>query len=446
VLILCPRVPSVDTLQLFYIAPIRYCPEFEKLFRALFFYVIFAARSCILDIGDDDDQLVLSFTMISSPSKARTNSCRSRSILVVSNRCIGSSLPLHSRKSVSALLIVILLFPVLFYFFTSNVPGVVIPVVGGELFNSVAVSESPPATAIISETQKNKHERPKDLSSSSSKTGIIYSHARDDRTGAAFQDMLMAHAYAWKRNLTYHGACISSNHTAPYADQLKELLQATGLNSILKFACPDTKRGGRIVAQKVYYRKDTAIWTAEWRNYIRSRLRPAFVKTGKNNKNTIAIHIRRGDVSPCDKDGDVVKRYLPNQHYLRILDHYAPVITRAGTTMQEQQQSQVVVYSQSKSFESWSDFSSACSQHNCTLRLDTDILEVWRGLLTADTLILSKSSFSLVAGLLSSAAQVVYTPFWHKPLANWTVISRKLKMETLRDLERIKRDNCTLTR
>jgi hypothetical protein len=370
--------------------------------------------------------------MISSPSKARTSSCRSRYILVVSDRCIRSSFRLHSRKTISTLLIVILLFPVLFYFSTSS---------GGELSDSVAISEAF-TTAVISETQKNKHER---LEGVSSNTGIIYSHARKDKTGAAFQDMLMIHAYAWHRNLTYYGACISSDYPAPHADQLKELLQATGLNSILKFACPDAKRGGRIVAQKVYYRKDTAMWTPDWRNHIRSRLRPAFVTTKKNDKNTIAIHIRRGDVSPCDKDGDVASRYLPNQHYLRLLDHYyryAPVITGAGTTLQEQQQSQVIVYSQSESFESWSDFASACSQHNCTLRLDTDILEVWRGLLTADTLILSKSSFSLVAGLLSSAAQVVYTPFWHQPLANWTVISRELEMETLRDLERIKRDNC----
>ena len=368
------------------------------------------------------------------PSKARTNNyyC-SRSYLVISNRCTRGNLRLSSRKTASALLVT-LLFPVLFYFFTSS--------------SGVTISGASP-TAVVSETQKSKHERPEDLSSN---IGIIYSHARKDGTGAAFQDMLMAHAYAWHRNLTYHGSCISSDHPAPHADQLKEILQATGLHTILKFACPDTtmdiKRGGRIVARKVYYRKDTAIWTADWRNYIRARLRPAFVRTTRNyDKYTIAIHIRRGDVSPCDKNSEVARRYLPNQHYLRLLDHYyryAPVITRAGTTLQEQQQSQVVVYSQSESFESWSDFASACSQHNCILRLDTDMLEVWRGLLTADKLILSKSSLSLVAGLLSSASQVVYTPFWHQPLANWTVISRELEMETLRDLERIKRDNCTL--
>jgi hypothetical protein len=59
------------------------------------------------------------------------------------------------------------------------------------------------------------------------------------------------------------------------------------------------------------------------------------------------------------------------------------------------------------------------------------------------TLLLSKSSMSLVAGLLSTAAVVIYTPFWHEPLADWTVISEELEWETRRELERIKRDNCT---
>jgi hypothetical protein len=373
--------------------------------------------------------------------------------------------------------VVILLFPALFYFSTSIEPEVVIPVVvGGKL--SVAISEPSPAT-VRSETQKIKHERPENLSASASAssntttttTTIIYSHARRDRSGAALHDMLMAHAYAWQRNWSYAGACISTDYPAPYADQLRKLLQATGLHSILQFACPETdmdvdmdtqqRGGGRIVAQKLYHKKDTSIWTAEWRRYIRSRLRPAFVQTAttKNDsdEHTIAMHIRRGDCySPCETDEDVAKRYLPNQHYLRLLDHYydAPARsrTRAGTTslqeqqQQQQQRSQVVVYSESESFESWKDFRSACSRqhdHNCTLRLDTNVLEVWRGLLTADTLVLSKSSMSLVAGLLSSAAVVIYTPFWHEPLKYWTVITKELEWETRRELERMKRDNCS---
>jgi hypothetical protein len=200
--------------------------------------------------GDDNEELVLSLTMISSPSKARNNNNRSRYILVVSDRCMRVLPSIH--ENVSALLSSV--FPVLFYFSTSSVPDAVLPVVGDALSVTVSVSEASSATA-ISETPKKKHERPEDLSSDN---GIIYSHARFDRTGAAFQDMLMAHAYAWHRNFTYHGACISSDHPAPHADQLQELLQATGLNAILKFACPDTKRGGRIRA-KAYYRKDTAI-------------------------------------------------------------------------------------------------------------------------------------------------------------------------------------------
>ena len=42
-----------------------------------------------------------------------------------------------------------------------------------------------------------------------------------------------------------------------------------------------------------------------------------------------------------------------------------------------------------------------------------------------NVLILSKSSFSLVPALFNPNT-VVYTPFWHQPLANWTVVPQSL--------------------
>jgi hypothetical protein len=105
--------------------------------------------------------------------------------------------------------------------------------------------------------------------------------------------MLMAHA-AWHRNLTHHGACISSDHPAPTLMSLNELLQATGLGT-LKFACPDTKRGGRVPSRKSLLPKR--------HGHLDSRVAQLYSITaktnfqGKNDKKT-AIHIRRGDVSP----------------------------------------------------------------------------------------------------------------------------------------------------
>jgi hypothetical protein len=107
--------------------------------------------------GDDNEELVLSLTMISSPSKARNNNNRSRYILVVSDRCMRSNFRWHSRKTVSALLMVILLFPVLFYFSTSSVPDAVLPAVCDAL-PSYPVSEASSATVLSETPKKKKHE------------------------------------------------------------------------------------------------------------------------------------------------------------------------------------------------------------------------------------------------------------------------------------------------
>jgi hypothetical protein len=89
--------------------------------------------------------------------------------------------------------------------------------------------------------------------------------------------MLMAHAYAWHRNLTYHAPASLPITLRPTLMSSKSY-SSNRFETILKFARPDTKRGGSYRCAKAYYRKDTAIWTAEWRNYIRSRLKPTFVK------------------------------------------------------------------------------------------------------------------------------------------------------------------------
>ena len=50
-------------------------------------------------------------------------------------------------------------------------------------------------------------------------------------------------------------------------------------------------------------------------------------KTNAKKPKHIVVHIRRGDVSPCSK----VVRYLPNIHYLQLLDMYASSKSNYGT-------------------------------------------------------------------------------------------------------------------
>ena len=57
---------------------------------------------------------------------------------------------------------------------------------------------------------------------------------------------------------------------------------------------------------------------------------------------------------------------------------------------------------------------------NVKFHLDEYLLDTFTDLVFADALVLSASSFSYTAGLLSNG-EVYYLPFWHKPLNHWIV-------------------------
>jgi len=144
----------------------------------------------------------------------------------------------------------------------------------------------------------------------------IYSKARTDRSGAVIRDMLMAHAYAFHHNLTYAGAC------NPDPDKLRqkrmkihiELLEAIGLQNVLKFACPKNEKD--LISSNKYTALNTHIWTPSWKKHIQGLVQYP-PNRGNANVSQVAVHIRRGDISPCAHHGD---RYLPNSHYLTIID------------------------------------------------------------------------------------------------------------------------------
>jgi hypothetical protein len=136
----------------------------------------------------------------------------------------------------------------------------------------------------------------------------------------------------------------------------------------------------------------------------------------------VVVHIRRGDVVPC---WDI--RYLPNSHYLTILKKFP--------------REAVTIFSESLSFEEWDDF----SQYK--LSLDTPIEVVWRAMMLADVLVMSKSSFSIVPAIFNRHT-VVYTPFWYRPLEHlhWTVVDAKAMNTTKAEVIRLHEVNCTQER
>jgi len=134
----------------------------------------------------------------------------------------------------------------------------------------------------------------------------------------------------------------------------------------------------------------------------------------------IAVHIRRGDVEPCGKNG---MRYLPNSYYLALIDIYTEKLKQrmksTGVNNYTSEEIEVRIFSQSGSHESFDVFRNL----GYTLKLDGAPQTAWKSMIyESDVIILSISSFSMLPSILSLALSgnptttVVYTPFWHLPL------------------------------
>jgi hypothetical protein len=170
------------------------------------------------------------------------------------------------------------------------------------------------------------------------------------------------------------------------------------------------------------------LWTSEWIDYIKKhRIAPLtenrdFVMHTSSSR-TLVVHIRRGDVSPCNNITEF--RYLPNSYYIALIQKYQTANHR------------VIVHSQERSYESWSDFNGF---DRLELKLDSTLEETWQDMIEADVYIMSKSSFSLVPALLTNASIVVRPDcHWIANVAQWVTVDRsvtvgsKAKMQELRN-------------
>ena len=252
--------------------------------------------------------------------------------------------------------------------------------------------------------------------------GIMYSICGSDRSGNVIADLMYAHAFAFGHHIAFGGSCclrpIYPTNTT------RELLHALGWDALFPFDCPEgldvtkfrhVRIDGPAMVQSIsplLLHKDTyridgeqSYFTPAWRQYIETILKAQrSMKKNSNddphstttsaNTNTdayeIAVHIRRGDVTPCTHS----RRYLPNSHYLALIDQYAS----DNNNLLDGRKVHVTIYSESETFEPLDVF----VERNYTLELDTeDLGQVWKALATADVVILSRSTFSIVPAILN---------------------------------------------
>eukprot|EP00978_Attheya_sp_CCMP212_P029753 scaffold106817_cov51-Attheya_sp.AAC.2 len=257
---------------------------------------------------------------------------------------------------------------------------------------------------------------------------IYFSQARKDRSGSFIQDILMCHAYSFLHNVTYGGVCF------PPEQYIREehlpLMKSVGLQDIFPFSCPNVTAfpNSKIIPDSIYRRNGEQYFTRNYLDFIQHQVH-GYSSLSNSSKPSIGVHIRRGDVFLCSND---VKRYLPNSHYLSLIEKYSSGDGNHVTIYSESQ------YHKRRYFESFKEFSG----RGYDLVLDGDIADVWKGLMSSDVVILSKSSFSFVPALLAKG-KVVFTPFWHAPLPSWDIVDDVLLNETKAELQRLRTKFCT---
>ncbi len=125
---------------------------------------------------------------------------------------------------------------------------------------------------------------------------------------------------------------------------------------------------------------------------------------------TVGVHLRRGDVAQENPEFERhAHRYTPDEPVLRTLDGIRDVADELDLPVRFN------VYSEGAS-DAFRGFVDA----GCYLYLNGDPLESFHNLVCSTVLVMAKSSFSYVAGLLSTGDKM-YEAYWHRPLSGWII-------------------------
>lgn len=122
----------------------------------------------------------------------------------------------------------------------------------------------------------------------------------------------------------------------------------------------------------------------------------------------VAVQIRRENSHDNGKAG--ARATTPNEYYLKIMN-----IIRNKHNNNKKLQFHIYSQGDINNFK-------LLKKEDVIFHLDEEISKTFIGLVGADILVTSPSSFSYVAALISDG-EIYYKPFWHKPRSNWIISS-----------------------
>lgn len=122
----------------------------------------------------------------------------------------------------------------------------------------------------------------------------------------------------------------------------------------------------------------------------------------------VAVHVRRPNPHDCRIDGT----NITDSYYLNVIRYI-----RKNHDSSDGKHLRFHIYSQGNA-GAYDEYIK--NNDDTVLHLNEDVLLTFHGLVFADTLVTSSSSFSYTAALLCNGA-IYYKGFWHKPADSWIV-------------------------
>ena len=128
----------------------------------------------------------------------------------------------------------------------------------------------------------------------------------------------------------------------------------------------------------------------------------------QNNKLNVSVHIRRPNIH----DNRIEGTTTPDEYYIKIMNSIRKKYYNKNL--------QFHIYSQGNK-DNFKRFENT----DTVLHIDEDLFSTFTGLVAADILVTSASSFSYSAAFISSG-EIYYLPFWHPPLKHWIVCNNSM--------------------
>ena len=127
----------------------------------------------------------------------------------------------------------------------------------------------------------------------------------------------------------------------------------------------------------------------------------------KNNKLNVAVHIRRSNTTDIKFHNGAGDRVVEDNYFLNIIDIIRNKYHTTNILFH--------IYSQGD-IENFNLY----KRNDTSLHINEDTYNTFVGMVAADILVISPSSFSYTAALISDG-EIYYKPFWHRPRKSWII-------------------------